>query len=127
MNLKAIWTWVRKLPIAKYLKPLWKGLLKEVVTDECAKFKEFLKKEVSVNGPGAVDLSVDWVARKLAKAIVALPLPAALEDKLKKILADYQDDLRLMLRSAVANQGPGAIDAALDSAQGILMQRIDAL
>lgn len=125
--LNAAVTKVRKAPVAKWIKPLWKGGLKAVVRSEGDKLEAELLKIAAAKGPGAIDDAVDAAQRKLQAAVDVLPLPAALEQKVKDKIQQRGDELQETAKTAFINGGADALKAACDRAQQALLDAIERL
>ena len=125
--LKQAWTWVRKLPVARYIRPLWQGLLLDVVREEGDALQVRVKAAVAVEGPAAIDRLVDNWQAAIKRRLEALPLPLGIERRLLDAVQGQGDAFRAALRRALANGGPGAVDVAFDAAQEALAARIAAL
>lgn len=125
--LKSAWAWVRRLPIAAYIKPLWKGLLAEVVQEEGDTLQRRLKLLVSQEGPSAIDHLIDDWQGRLKRRIEPLPLPLGIERRLLDAIQVQGDKLQVALKTAVVAGGASAVDAAFDAAQEALAGHIRAL
>lgn len=124
---KRAWTWVRRLPVAAYIKPLWKGLLAELVQEEGDALQKRLKVLVSQEGHSAIDHLIDDWQGRLKRRIEPLPLPLGIERRLLDAIQVQGDNLQGALTAAVVKGGPGAVDAAFDAAQEALRGHIAAL
>mgnify|MGYP001561727429 CR=1 FL=1 len=131
MNLKAILTSlierIRRLPIARYIKPLYKGALKSLVQIEGDALQARLKVALCEEGSKAIDKNIDRFQASIKRGLVLLPLHAEVEEKLKVAVQEEGDKLQEKLHAAVRDGCPGALDAACDALQATLMARIDAL
>ena len=130
MNFKAIWTAIRKLPVAKWIKPIWKGLLKEAI-QECGDWlQKEVQKDFSELGPKAVEKLVERVERwgvKVTGLVAAIPLPAGVKDRVQGFLSNEPAALKGRLREAIINGGKDAIDSAFDESQALLISKVDSL
>lgn len=128
--MNAILNWFRKLPIAAWIKPLWKPPVKALISNEVENFRAQAKAAVSQNGEKDVDALFASFEAKLDAGIKALPIPAGIKALIQS-LDDQVDakleDLRKNLDAAIESRGPGAIDAAFDLAKSQLLAQIDAL
>ena len=125
--LKQAWTWVRRLPVAAYIKPMWKGLLAELVQEEGDALQGRLRSIVAQKGLGAIDHLIDDWQGRLKRRIEPLPLPLGVERRLLDAIQVQGDNLQKALTTAVVKGGPGAVDAAFDAAQEALRGHIAAL
>ena len=70
--LRAIITFLRRLPIAAWIKPLWKGALRAVVQSEGDALQARLRTAIGARGPAAVDAAFDAAQSALLLKIDAL-------------------------------------------------------
>jgi len=127
---KSIWNFVCKLPVAQYIKPLWKSAARSLVDNEIESLRGQVKAAVAAGGVEKVDALFAALDQRLDAGINALPLPAPIKAAI--LTADgaldaQLDHARQMVDAAIADRGPGAVDAAFDSAKAVLDARIDAL
>lgn len=127
---KQVWAWVRKLPVARYVRPLWTGALKLAVQEA----GDALQAEVRGRIDQPEDAALRYVNERfdgwqagLIKAIRALPLPTGVEYRLSGHITSDGDVLQARLLASIRTGGPVAVDAAFDDWQRLLMARIDAL
>ena len=125
--LRAIITFLRRLPIAAWIKPLWKGALRAVVQSEGDALQARLRAAIEAEGVKAVDRNIDKWQADLKAAISRLPLPSGIRDSVRRMIQDHGDELQTRLRGAITAGGPAAVDAAFDTAQAALLLKIDAL
>lgn len=125
--LKAIIAFLRRLPIAAWIKPLWKGALKAVVQVEGDALQARLREAVKADGVKAVDRNIDKWQAGLKAALSRLPLTASVLDRVRRMVQDHGDELQSRLRVAISAGGPAAVDAAFDAAQVALLAKIDSL
>lgn len=120
--------WVRRLPVAKWLQPLWKGALKTAVRISLDEAREELLEAFAKHGPRAVDRNIDAIQARLDRGMAKLEfLPDGIEDKIKAIIHEKGDELQAKLKDAVEAGGPDAINAAFDKLRLEIMARIDGL
>jgi hypothetical protein len=127
--LKTAVAWVGKLPIAQYIKPLWKAGAKALVANEIETLRPQIK-ALAAKGPNAVDAAFKTLDERIDAGILALPVPAQIKDAIMKAdgaLDAQLDHLRLMIDDAILSQASGGLDAAIDSGKAALAARIDAL
>ena len=129
--LRSAWNYVRRLPIGRYLKSIWKPLLKELVQAESDKLQEETKAMVRAKGPGALN-DVNARVDKWQAAIVAgldkVPFPKVLEDRVRAVVQDGVDYLQGELSQRIgAGAGDVAIDLVFDNAEIRLAGAIDLL
>lgn len=126
---------VRKLPVAKYLRPIWQGALTEAVQrggDELqARADELLEKKGMAALPEIHGL-IDSLQVKFATLVRAVPcLPKNAEDQAIAEVNRAVDGLQARLSAGVAEQSVAAAQAAFDAAfdrfQEELKARIAAL
>lgn len=126
--------WIRKLPIAKWIKPLWKGGLVQAAQ----KGGDLLQKEfnglLEREGDKAiakVQERVDRLQERFAAMIDGLPFPAELEAKIKEAVAKPIDELQARLEAGCAHgcavKARAAFDVAFDRFQADVIVRINAL
>lgn len=125
--LKQAWTWVRKLPVARTLKPIWKSLLRDIIQEEGDALQARVKAAVAVEGPAAIDRNIDSWQAALKRRLEALPLPIGMERKILDTIQVQGDGLQAALKNAVAVGGPAGVDVAFDAAQEALLERIGLL
>lgn len=131
MNFKALLDkaieYIRKLPVAKMIRPIWQGALKALVQKKGDELQYKLREQIAAVGMKAIDRNVDKWQRDVIAGIKALPLPDGIEAKLKAIVQDHGDRLQNKLHDAVGLYGPAGVDAAFDAAQKVLIGRIEKL
>ena len=125
--LKAIIAFLRKLPIAAWIKPIWKGALRAVVQSEGDALQARLRAAIAADGVKAIDRNIDKWQADLKAAISRLPLPGTIQERVRRMIQDHGDELQARLRTAIGARGPAAVDAAFDAAQSALLLKIDAL
>lgn len=125
--LKAALAWLRKLPIAAWIKPLWKQGLKDLLQKRGDEAQILLRAAVAADGPAAIERVVDGWVVGIIDGLEWLPLPKWAEDKIGVIVANHGATMKASLSAAVTERGPGAIDVAFDSTQAILIAKVDAL
>lgn len=125
--LKAAWEWLRRLPVARYLRPLWQGLLVQLVQQEGDRLQVQVQAAVREHGPAAVDRLVDGWQERMHRGVALLPLPAWVRDPLRRLIQEHGDILQERLKDAMRNGGPPAVDVAFDTAQAAFIERIRAL
>ena len=120
--------WVRRLPLAKWLQPFWKGALKAAVKLALDEAREETQEAFVKHGPRAIDRNIDSIQAKLDRGLAKLEfLPDGVEQKIKAIIHEKGDDLQSRLKESVVAGGPPAIDAAFDKFKDELLARIDGL
>lgn len=131
MNLKgllaAAFERLRKMPVARWIKPLWKGAVKDLIQMKGDKLQEKVRETVAKDGPHAVDVVIDHWQKEIIGGIEALPLPNGIEDKMQEIVQEKGDELQAKIRAAVSLGGPAAVDGAFDGFQAGLIKRVDEL
>lgn len=138
MNLKSLWNsavnFVRKLPVAQYIKPLWKGGLKFGVQEGLDEAQEACKAEVRKDLAAALprlNAIIDKLQDRAAAVVSKVPMPAALREKALHAIREDVDELQAKLPGALDAGATGAVCAAIDklfdSTQAKLIARIDAL
>src|ERR1035437_9047864 len=126
---KSAWNFICKLPVAQYIKPLWKSAAKNLIDNEIENLRGQVKAAVAAGGVKDVDALFAGLEKKLDDGISALPIPAAVKTAI--MTADGALDAQLeharqLVDAAIETRGPGAVDAAFDSAESLLNARIDA-
>ena len=124
--LKQVWTYLRKLPIAAWIKPLWKQALKDLLQKEGDQCQVLLRSAVAAEGPGAIERVIDGWLGAVKRGLERLPLPGWAKEWAIDFLGRHGSELKAKL-IAVAERGPDAIDVAFDAAQAVLISRVDAL
>lgn len=125
---------IRRLPIAKFIKPLWKGALKQAVQiagDSLQEsLKEEIKKDLAAAAPKVAQLISDFQA-KAYRMTWQLPIPEQAKARCLAILKDsisgLDKNISLALESKESKAIDGAIDSAFDAFQVLVIARIDAL
>ena len=125
--LKSAWLWLRKLPIAQWIKPLWKQALKDLIQKEGDNAQVLLVAAVKADGAGSIEKVIDGWLRSIVAGLSRLPLPSWARQPIVDMLTRHGQQLKNSLASAVADKGPGAVDIAFDASQAVLISRIDAL
>lgn len=130
MNFKSIWTAIRRFPVAKYIKPIWKGLLKEAV-QECGDWLQAeVQKDFAELGPKAVEKLAERLDRwgvRVSGLVSKVPLPGGIKDRVQGFLSYEPAALKNGLREAMMNGGKDAIDSVFDQSQAVLISKIEAL
>lgn len=111
---------LRKLPIAQYISPIWKGALKEAVQrggDQLqAELNEILKQKAAEALP-EIQAKIDGLQERFAGMVRAIPcLPASVE---KEAIAEVNravDSLQARLEAAAVAGGIEAVQAAFNAA-----------
>jgi hypothetical protein len=122
-------SWVSKLPVAQYIKPLWKGALKMFVSAEVEQLRPQIK-ALAAKGPAAVDAAFKQLDERIDAGIQNLPLPGAIKAAILNAdgaLDAQLDHVRQLIDAALQDQAAGALDAAFDSGKAALLAKIDAL
>ena len=138
MNLKELWksavNFVRKLPVAQYIKPIWKGGLKFAVQEGLDEAQEACKVEVRKDLKAAlprVNALIDRLQQKCSDIVAKIPMPEAVRAKAMSIIWQEVDGLQAQLPAALEAGSAGAvceaIDRLFDGLQKKLIARIDAL
>jgi hypothetical protein len=113
-------TFLRKLPIAKYLKPIWKGALIEAVQGGGDKLQAEIDELIQREGLAAlpkVHALIDDLQAKFAALVRAVPcLPANAEEEVIDEVNRAVDGLQQRLTGAVASDTAAAAQAAFDAA-----------
>ena len=125
---------LKKLPVAKWIKPVWKYILKQGVLRCGDWLQEEVKKELAKGldkaVPGIQKLVDAW-QEKVAGVIKESPLPSFLEAKVILQINAPVDKLQADLAAAIDQNSMGtvnsAIDRAFDAFQASLVARIDSL
>lgn len=125
---------LRRLPVARYIKPLWKGGLKMAVASGGDALQAELNRQIAERGEKAlegIDAKLDGLQERLERAVDGLPLPAAMEDRIKAALNGPVDALQERLRAGCASgciaSAQAAFDAAFDRFQAEVAAAIDRL
>lgn len=128
------WTFLRKLPVASWIKPVWKGLLQEAVQGAGDRLQRELDELLEKHGDAALDQAnakIDGLQARINAAIDALPLPVAWETRIKAVINGPVDRLQERLKAGCAlrcaEKAQEAFDAAFDRFQEELKARIAAL
>jgi len=111
------------------------GMLKRAavaaITAEGPVIKQKIKDAVAADGPGAIDRSVGAAEGRITAAVEGWgPKWSWLQPIRDQVAAEVKthgDALAQNLDKQIAAQGPSAIDGVFDSAQAILIARINAL
>ena len=125
-----LWRWLRKLPIARYIKPLWKGALKDLVQDKGDDLQKDAKALLKEHGPEVIDqasAAIDRWQEKIHNAMTSLPIPDKWHDKIHEIVVGRVDELQARIRQAIEQKSPDLLDNAFDKLQEELKERIDKL
>ena len=141
--LAAAVSYVRKLPVAQYLKPIWKGALKEIVIQEGgdkvqAECNALLDKHAAEGIDAAlakIDAALQGLRRRFADLVRKVPcLPAAYEEKATEAVDRAVTGLLERLAAAAeigrasgVGAARAAFNASFDSFQDELKGRIDAI
>lgn len=132
--LSLAWTGLRRLPVARWLKPVWKGLLLEAVSSGGDRLQEEVDRLLREHGEKALDqinAKVDGFQGTFAKVVAALPIPQAWRDRVRVAVDGPVDALQARLREGCAtrcaDRAQEVFDAAFDSFQEDLAARVRAL
>lgn len=126
--------WIRKLPIAKWIKPLWKGGLQQAAQKGGDLLQAELNGLLDREGDKALTKvleRIDRMQERFAAKIDGLPLPPGIETKIKEAVAKPVDQLQLRLvagcKEGCAVKARAAFDLAFDRFQADIIERIGAL
>lgn len=126
--LQGAWQALRKLPIAKWIRPIWKAILRSEVERESEALKVQLLAAVAREGPGAVDRVFDTSQARLRAAVLRQRwLPGDLEDRLAGVIEGRGNDAQQAAKEALAAGGLPALDRSLTVARELLLAKIEAL
>lgn len=132
--MKSVWSALRKLPVAKWIKPWWKAALKEAAQRAGDALQKELDEQLLAHGDkalAAAQKKIDGLQERIGKAVDGLPLPADLEAKIKEAINGPVDALQARLSEGCAHgcaiKAQVAFNAAFNKFQGELAARIDAL
>lgn len=118
---------VRRLPVARYLKPLWKGALEEAVQRGGDALQESLRKKLAAEGPAGLNAAVDRWQEEMSERLGKLPLPSWAKEKAESWVQYEVDVLQKRLVPAAVSGGAQALDAVFDESQGVLLSKIRSL
>lgn len=124
---KQAWTWLRKLPVARWVKPIWKGALKEAVNFGFTWLRAEARR-IEGHMPGEFKaLATQWSA-KCKGWVKDSPLPDGIEDK----IANWIDTETSILIRNVDKAGEkdtvlSIFLGGVDTAESILLARIESL
>ena len=124
--LNKAWAFIRKLPVAKYIKPLWKSGLSFLVQNEGDRAQVKLGDEFEAKGPDAAARVIDSWGNALVAGVIWLPLPHGIETWFIGLIRAKQTTLRFALAEAVRSGGRPVIDKAFDAAQKGILEKIAA-
>ena len=135
MNIKQAWSalvsFVRKLPVARYIKPVWKAGIQLAIQqggDELQKeAHRLLTSPKAAVALKAFDAAFDHAQAKLKSAVRALPLPQGVEAQVLEAIQAQGDVLQAAAREAVVTGSCTALDKAFDDFQAQLRRRVEAL
>jgi hypothetical protein len=122
-------SWISHLPVAQYIKPLWKAGAKALVGNELETLRPQIK-ALAAKGPAAVDAAFKQLDARIDAGIQSLPVPGVIKAAILQAdgaLDAQLDHVRIMIDAALADQSAGAIDTALDSGKALVLAKIDAL
>ncbi len=126
--LVSAWTVVRKLPVAKYINPVWKGLLRFEIGAEAGRLRAQLPPAIAASGPAAVDRVFDQSLGRLEAAIRRQKwLPGDLEDRVADALSVYDQEGRRLVKEALASGGQAAAVAVVDYLEAEALKTVEAL
>ena len=124
---KMVMNFLRKLPVAHMIKPVWKYALKEMVSKEIDFGAESLIEAVSKKGPDAVDKVIDGLQRRLKVGLILLPLPAGILSEVTGFLDHEIDSFQANLSIAVSSGGAVAIRPLAEAFRDAILTRIETL
>ena len=133
-KMKWLISWIRKLPIARFIKPLWKGALKQAVQIAGDSLQEATKKEIQKDltaaAPKVAQLLSDFQT-KAYRMTWQLPIPDQAKAQCLAILKDSATGLEKNISTAIEAKNVKSVNMAIDSAfdafQALVIVRIDAL
>lgn len=126
--LTGAWQAIRKLPVARWIKPLWKGALQTEAKRECDSLKSQLLAAVAAEGPTAIDRVFAAAKTRLDAVILGQTwLPGHLEQTLAAMIDEWLGKASEAAKAALTAGGIPALDLALTAAEDRLMGKIDAL
>lgn len=132
--MKTAWTFLRRLPVAKWIKPLWKKGLQEAAQAAGDALQNEIGSLIVEQGDKAlpaVQAKIDGFQSRISKAIDGLPFPSALEAKVKDAINGPVDALQSQLSAGCSHgntvKAQIVFNAAFDKFQSELATRIAAL
>ena len=129
------WNYLRSLPVARYIKPLWKGALQEAAQRGGDALQSEIDKQLAEKGAAAlvgINAQVDKAQERIGGIVDGLPfVPADLKAKVKQAINAPVDALQERLRAGCASgcveTAQKAFDVAFDKFQGDLAEAIGKL
>lgn len=122
--LATAWAFVRRLPVARYIKPLWKGALKALVQKQGDEFQARWVPRIAAGEVKAAKGAIGWWWDGVVLAFRILPLPPALEtawlEKCSGVALTLEAELVPLTGASVP-----LINAAFDRGQAALIAWID--
>jgi hypothetical protein len=118
---------VSRLPVAKFLKPVWKAALRLAVGAAFDKAEAELMAKIEKEGPAAVDKYIDALQLHVRMGITALPLPEGIEIKLIDLVQDRGDALQATIKAAVEQQAPAVVRTQLEIFRAQVLEKINSL
>lgn len=124
---KGLFEAVRRLPVAKYLKPLWKGALLEAVQAGGDALQASLRVKLASEGPSGLNAAVDRWQEDVSGKLAKLPLPSSVKDRCSEWVRFEGDRLQQKLVPAAVAGGVDALDSVFDESQAVLRSKIESL
>ena len=118
---------LRKLPVARMIRPLWVGAVKDLAAKEIDALALKLEHDIREKGPEVIDKAVDSLQVKMKMGLVFLPLPLGIEEKALVLIQERGDSFQMDLRTAVMVKGAGAVKPVADGLKAVILAKIDAL
>lgn len=132
--LKQLFGIIKRMPVAKWIKPLWRLGLKEAVQKGGDSLQESVKRAARNSldeAPAKLESIISREVEALIGTVRVLPIPDAFKLKAIAEIRIGRVNLQERLQAAIAAGSLGAvnhaIDMAFDSFQQRLIERIDAL
>ncbi len=124
-GLRAAWTWLRKLPVGRWLGRVLKPAVADLIQEKGDELQAKVVASVEKKCPEEIDEHFDRWQTGLLKAVEWLP--AAVRPRARNIIKEEGDRLQVRVREAACEHDATAVNAAFDGFQALLIQRLEAL
>lgn len=123
--LRTAWMWIRLLPIAKMIKPLWKSGLKALILREGDVLEAQIEQGLRDKSPDAINSLFDRWENGVKSAVLLVPIPDSFKSPILQAILEESKTLRSEASKA-ALSGSGAIKAIFLESEQVLCAKIDA-
>lgn len=119
---------IKKLPVAAILKPIWKSLLKSLINAQIDYLENSLVDALERKGSAAIDRNIDYFQKTIITKLDDIKiLPENMKKRIELLVQEEGDRLQDRLKSASSAFGPRSINGALSISREVFASMIDKL